>query len=201
MGTIQELLKNRLEFLHERDDAAIIRRLPTWQLAMMRLPALMLTLTLEIGVGAIISSYNATIRKHILIASFIPILASVAGNMAMQTSSSTLRSLSKGYINLYMPRTITTMFMREAASTGYVAGALSVMVFIVAGHWGGLRFGFITAVSIFLACVVAGLLGAMTPIAFKYFDIDPAAMSGPLETALQDMAGNSLYLALCSLYL
>jgi Mg/Co/Ni transporter MgtE len=43
---------------------------------------------------------------------------------------------------------------------------------------------------------MGGMIGALSPILFKALHMDPALMAGPLETALQDMIGTSIYLTL-----
>jgi len=55
--------------------------------------------------------------------------------------------------------------------------------------------------SIFLSSSAAGLIGSSVPLIFKTLGIDPAITAGPLETALQDVTANGIYLAMCALIL
>jgi magnesium transporter len=48
-----------------------------------------------------------------------------------------------------------------------------------------------------LCGAVAGLIGAV-PMISKHFGFDPALTAGPFETALQDVAGVTIFLALAT---
>ena len=43
--------------------------------------------------------------------------------------------------------------------------------------------------------IMGGFLGVLTPLFYRYMDMDPASNAGPLDTAVQDVLGNSLFLA------
>ncbi|KAI8903629.1 hypothetical protein EDD86DRAFT_250342 [Gorgonomyces haynaldii] len=162
-----ELLNDRIQYL-ETDDARLLSRMPFYQIAFQRSLAIVSTLILELGVGIIISKFTRVIRKQMLFTSFLPILSAISGNVGLQASTSTLRALSAGSL-----------------------------LFVVAWVWSvSSSFGFITGISIFINCALAGIMGSLGPLVFKLFEIDPALMAGPFETAVQDLIGTTVYLGL-----
>ena len=65
-------------------------------LALKRLPALSLTLCLELLGGLIISQLHQVIKIYTLIASFMPAISALSGNLGLQASANTIRGLGTG---------------------------------------------------------------------------------------------------------
>ncbi|KAJ3208489.1 hypothetical protein HDU67_006701 [Dinochytrium kinnereticum] len=76
---LKELVWRRLNYIKANDDAARMSRMPYWRLAMARIPALAVTMMLELGVGAVIAKFDDTLKEHIIMAAFIPVLSAVSG--------------------------------------------------------------------------------------------------------------------------
>ena len=69
------------------------------KLALKRIPALLVTLTLEIMGGFIINSLDDVIQKYVLIISFMPTVSALSGNLGLQASSNTVRGLGTGNLS------------------------------------------------------------------------------------------------------
>jgi magnesium transporter len=54
------------------------------------------------------------------------------------------------------------------------------------------------SVSIFLALMVAAVLGTMTPIVLKRLNVDPAVAAGPFVTTVIDLLGILVYFGVVS---
>ena len=65
-------------------------------LALKRLPALSLTLCLELLGGLIISQLHQVIKIYTLIVSFMPAISALSGNLGLQASANTIRGLGTG---------------------------------------------------------------------------------------------------------
>ena len=65
-------------------------------LALKRLPALSLTLCLELLGGVIISQLHQVIKIYTLIVSFMPAISALSGNLGLQASANTIRGLGTG---------------------------------------------------------------------------------------------------------
>ncbi|KAJ3095188.1 hypothetical protein HDU97_007159 [Phlyctochytrium planicorne] len=77
---IRELVWRRTNYIKLNDDAAKMIRMPYWRLALARIPAMAVTMMFELGVGGIIAYYDDTLKEHILMTAFIPVLSAVSGS-------------------------------------------------------------------------------------------------------------------------
>jgi Mg/Co/Ni transporter MgtE len=59
-------------------------------------------------------------------------------------------------------------------------------------------FGLVVGAAMTCAIVTAAAMGAAIPILSKRLGFDPAATTGPFETALQDVVGSSVFLSLAT---
>ena len=75
---------------------AALYSISPWALALRRLPALAITLGLELVGGIVIDKMNKVIRAYTLIVSFMPAISALSGNLGMQASSNTVRGLGTG---------------------------------------------------------------------------------------------------------
>jgi magnesium transporter len=75
--------------------------------------------------------------------------------------------------------------------------ALAVIVGLAAGLWfGEIDIGGVIAIALIINLLVAGLVGAIIPLAFDRLGIDPAVASGVMVTAITDVTGFSVFLGL-----
>ena len=65
-------------------------------LSLKRLPALSVTLGLELVGGLIIDKLHQVIKIYTLISSFMPTISALSGNLGLQASSNTIRGLGTG---------------------------------------------------------------------------------------------------------
>ena len=169
---------------------------------MLRSPAILLTLILEVMVGLIVAKFAGTLEKHILLASFMPVLSSLSGNIGLQASTSTLRALATGHASHSTGRGIKKTIIRELGSALFISVALGCILFLVGWIWSGsIGFGTVTALSVLCAASFAGIIGCLSPIIFKKLQFDPAVTAGPFETAIQDLIGITLYLTFATVFL
>ncbi|TPX49598.1 hypothetical protein SeMB42_g02565 [Synchytrium endobioticum] len=198
----QDMARSRYEYLRLNDDAARLHRTPFWKVALYRLPAICLTLILEVFVGLVISKYSNVLESHILLTSFMPILSSISGNIGLQSSTSTLRALATGHASNAQLADVLKVVIKELASAFCVAILAGIALATLGGVWSNMwRFAAVTGTSIFIGCCVAGINGSLAPLVFKWFKIDPAVTAGPFETAIQDLIGIAIYLSLASHFL
>ena len=67
-----------------------------WSLAFKRLPALAITLCMELLGGIVIDQLHKVIKVYTLIVSFMPAISALSGNLGLQASSNTIRGLGTG---------------------------------------------------------------------------------------------------------
>mmetsp|Transcript_37080 Transcript_37080/g.94921 ORF Transcript_37080/g.94921 Transcript_37080/m.94921 type:complete len:296 (-) Transcript_37080:35-922(-) len=167
-----------------------------------RLIALLMTLVVEIPVALIISSGSKDLRKAIgsdryaLLMAFLPLTSAISGNVGLQSSTLTTRAISHGDCTRknYLSWLQVEVFAAALLSIcmGFAVGAL-------AGFWSslvletGTDFGFAMTVACaqMLSINIAGLTGTCSPLIFSFvFHQDAGKWAGPMETAIQDIAGS-----------
>lgn len=171
--------------------AEMSRRTPT-QVAQLRLPWLLGTMVIELIAGGIIARFDTVLRDVILLASFMPVISAVSGNVGLQAAAIVVRGLDTGHIS--MERWAHAL-RRELATALVIAAAMGSVVTMVATVWSHrLLFGVVVGTAMMCAVLTAGLLGTVIPLVSTRLGFDPAATAGPFETALQDVIGFTVFL-------
>jgi magnesium transporter len=171
--------------------AEISLRTPA-EVARLRLPWLLGTMVIELVAGLIIARFDSVLREVILLASFMPVISAVSGNVGLQAAAIVVRGLDTGHVSL---ERWTHALRREMATALAIAGVMAGMVTLVATAWSHrLLFGLVVGAAMVCAVLTAGLLGTLIPMLSKRFGFDPATTAGPFETALQDVIGFTVFL-------
>jgi magnesium transporter len=162
-----------------------------------RLPWLFINLvTAFVGVG-VVAIFQGTIEKAAALAIFMPIVAGQGGNAGIQTITIIVRGIAVGEIEL---RDARHVLGREIA-IGLIKGvAIGTVVGLVA--WitqEGWAWGFVVCIALVGNMALAGLFGALIPLALRYFRLDPALASGIFLTMITDAMGFLLLLGIATL--
>jgi magnesium transporter len=167
------------------------------QVARLRLPWLLGTMGIELGAGLVIANFNEVLQRVILLASFMPVISAVSGNVGLQAAAIVVRGLDTGHVSLsrwsrQVSKELTTTLLM-ALACGIVLGTVGV---IWSRHP---TFGIVIGVAMTCSMLTAGLMGTLIPMFSKRFGFDPATTAGPFETAFQDVIGFAVFLWLASL--
>ncbi len=164
-----------------------------------RLPWLLINLVTASLAGFVISRFSNTLDQLVIIASFMPVVAGVAGNGATQTLAVTIRRiatdgvLSKQYISV----------IRKELIVGFVNGmVLGTTVGLIA--WGinaNPKLGLVVFMALVGNLLIAAFAGSAIPLLLQRLDVDPAVASSILMTAFTDILGYTLLLGLGSVIL
>jgi magnesium transporter len=195
-----------LEEEHEEDVARMVgsdadelaRRSPA-QIALLRLPWVMITLLLEFVAGIVVHFFDQTLSRVILLASFMPIISAISGNTGLQSAALIVRGLATGHVDIsrWWPPV-----WRQLQTTMIIGGVCGAVIGTIGGLWhGGSLFGVVVGVSMFISINVSGAIGTMTPLLSKRLGFDPAITAGPFETAFQDVLGITIFLTISTLLL
>lgn len=170
-------------------------RSPT-QIAVLRLPWVLLTLLIELFAGVVISKFDATLSRIILLASFMPIISAISGNTGLQSAAIIVRGLATGHVKLnewWIP------VFRQLQTTLIIGGVCGLVVGIIGGIWyGKTLFGGIVGFSMFISINISGFVGTSIPMLSKSLGFDPAITAGPFETAFQDVVGVTIFLSIAT---
>jgi magnesium transporter len=176
-------------------DAAELERRSPRQIALMRLPWVLLTLMIELFAGVVIHYFDQTLSRVILLASFMPVIQAISGNTGLQSVTMVVRGLATGQVQLsrwWEP------LRRQIQTSSILGGVCGVMVGIIGFFWHSPAFGFIVAVSMFISVNLSGVAGTTIPMLSKRIGFDPALTAGPFETAFQDVLGVTIFLSLAT---
>lgn len=166
--------------------------------AKFRLPWLVVTLFGEMVSGWILKSYNVTLGQVLILASFIPVIMAMGGNVGNQCAIVVVRGLATGRISAYH---IWKSILHEIG-TGAIIGVISgVTVGLIAQLWQlNIYLGFIIAITMFIGMIIAATVGSLLPIIFTKTGIDPAIATGPFVTTFNDVLGLFVYFSTATLF-
>lgn len=180
-------------------DADEMDRRSSLQVAMVRLPWLMGTMIIELLAGAVIKRYDYVLLEVVLLASFMPVISAISGNVGLQAAAIVVRGLDTGHVSL---RTWGRSVSRELLASLMMAMVCGIVLGTVGAVWSRHTvFGLVIGGAMTCSMLTAGLMGTVIPMLSKRFGFDPAATAGPFETAFQDVIGFGVFLWLASLML
>jgi magnesium transporter len=178
------------------DAAEMDRRTPT-QVARLRLPWLLGTMAIELCAGAVIARFDRVLQQVILLASFMPVISAVSGNVGLQAAAIVVRGLDTGHVSL---DNWAGAVRRELATAFTIAIVAGLSLTLVAIAWSKhVPFGLVVGAAMTCAILTAGFMGTVIPMLSKRLGFDPATTAGPFETAFQDVIGFSVFLWLATL--
>jgi magnesium transporter len=197
MDVVQEEASEDIFRMAGSDAAELERRSPR-QVAMLRLPWVLLTLLIEMLAGVVIHYFDQTLGKVILLASFMPVIQAISGNTGLQSVTMVVRGLATGQVQLsrwWEP------LWRQIQTSAILGAVCAVVVGSIGTLWHSFTFGFVVATSMFVSVNLSGCAGTGIPMLSKRLGFDPALTAGPFETAFQDVLGVTIFLSLATLLL
>lgn len=153
-----------------------------------RAPWLVGGLIIGLGLGLISSWFEQSLQKTVAIAYFIPVVAYIADSVGAQSEAITVRALATIKINFW------SYILKEL-----IVGLILGLIMGIVGGLGAILIsksfdiGFVVGLALFAASTIAAVLASFLPIIFKRAGKDPALVSGPLVTALQDVISVLVY--------
>lgn len=165
---------------------------PLHQKIMLRAPWLFASWVGGVAAMFIINGFEHELRKVLALASFIPIIAGMGGNIATQSSTIIVRGMATGRVN--MPQ-----FFQIVGRETLVGIVLGVMFGLLLGLMASFQYttqaylGLVVGISVCAVMIMAASLGTVIPMLLKRFHIDAAIATGPFITTSIDVLGISLY--------
>lgn len=173
---------------------------PTFKNAMIRAPWLFATWIGGIVNIFVINHFQAELMKVLALASFIPIIAGMGGNIATQSSTIVVRGLATGRIDM---QKIAILVFKEMRVGLMLGGAYGVFLGLFA-HFqatGPALLGLVVGIAIFFSMTLAATVGTLVPVLLRRLDIDTAVATGPFVTTTIDILGVSTYFMIAKFFL
>lgn len=150
-------------------------------------------------VSIVIGFFEETLHSIVALAILMPIVANMAGNASMQTLTVMVRQIAMGEVE---SKDVKGILIKES-----VVSIINGVIFsIISGIFAYVRFNsifisFIMAIAMFSSFLIAGVIGATTPIILKKFNIDPAIASSVIILTLMDVIGFSIFLWFATIFI
>ncbi len=165
---------------------------PLHQKIMLRAPWLFASWIGGIAAMFIINGFQDELQKVLALASFMPIIAGMGGNVATQSSTIIVRGMSTGRVNM-------AQFFQIVGRETLVGIVLGVIFGLLLGLMATFSYadpvylGLVVGISVCAVMIMAASLGTVIPMLLKRFHIDAAIATGPFVTTFIDVLGISLY--------
>ncbi len=148
----------------------------------------------------IIGAFEQELSQVLALASFIPIIMGMGGNIATQSSTIVVRGIATGRINMADFRKIIFKEMRVGLILGVLYGSfLGVLAYF--GYAEPRLLGVVVGLSIFFSMAMAATIGTIIPLILKRFEVDAAIATGPFVTTAIDILGVLTYFMIAKFFL
>ncbi|MCP4499886.1 MAG: magnesium transporter [Deltaproteobacteria bacterium] len=173
----------------------------TFPIAKVRLPWIAINLLGSLISAALLHHYEPVIEQVILIASFVPVITAMGGNVGTQSATILTRGLATGRIDdKDILRTIYREF-RVGLLMGIICGSVVGLIAGTVFSGGKIYLGVVVAVAMVSAMTTAAVVGSVAPAAMRRFRIDPAIASGPFVTTANDIVGIVIYMSTALMFI
>ena len=175
----------------------------TWQRSLrFRHPWLQVNLLTTFLAAAVVGGFEHTIASTAVLAAFVPVMISQCANVGCQALAVSLRGLTLGELH---PGRAHLLALKESwlgLLNGFLTGLTAGVGMYLSARWSGqgnaLMLAVVVVVALTFSCVVAGLVGALTPVGLKRCGFDPATASSIVLTTITDLVSVAALLALAA---
>jgi magnesium transporter len=157
---------------------------------------------IQLVAGVVLHQNIDMLQGATTLALFITVLTATGGSCGTQSATMVIRAIATGDLQLADFRRAMIREVWIGLLLGLVLGLL-VFALACVVQWGHLNWGVSLTVGISLGVLlaVANLVGALLPLLFNRFGLDPALMAGPVITTIVDVFGLLLYFGAARLIL
>ena len=170
-----------------------------WVMARNRIGWLLVLMVSSMITGGILAHYEQAFAALPLLVTFIPMLTDTGGNAGSQSSTSIIRGMTLGEIQLHdLPRVV----WKETRISLLCGTALGLVNFIrlMIVYPGQLMICLTVVLSLFVTVLLAQVIGCILPLIAEKLHLDPAIMAAPLITTIVDAVSLVVYFQIaCSL--
>jgi magnesium transporter len=160
---------------------------------------LLLLFVTETLTGSVLRHFENELQAVVALSFFVPLLIGTGGNAGSQTTSTIIRALAVGEIDLGDALRALWHELRAGLLLGLT---MATIAYGRALTWGSSQaLAATVALAIFTIVVWANGLGSILPLLAARLRIDPAVVSGPVMSTLVDATGLFIYFTIARLIL
>jgi magnesium transporter len=162
-----------------------------WELIRARFPWLLIGLMGGILGALVLGNYEAEISHVTELAFFIPLIAAMAGNVGVQSSSIVVQSIASGVKDV---ETTGKRLLKELMVSFATAAIFALLIFIYNYFvMNNINLTLSVSISLFIVMLYASFFGTLIPLLLNRLKIDPALATGPFITTMNDILGLFIY--------
>tara|TARA_B100000745_G_C20139945_1_gene390800 strand:- start:264 stop:1526 length:1263 start_codon:yes stop_codon:yes gene_type:complete len=170
-----------------------------WSKVNRRYKWLIINLATGFLAAGVVSLFQNVLDSLVLLAIYMPIVASMGGNASAQSLAVMVRSISIGEIELRNGWHAIKNEVVAGFINGIIIGVLvSSVAYLLNQNY---LFGVVIGVAMIINLVIAGFFGALVPLLMKYYGKDPATSATIFITTATDVFGFLSFLGLASIIL
>lgn len=159
-----------------------------------RISWLLVLFLTEMLTGSVMRIFEQEIQAVVALSFFIPLLIGTGGNSGSQTTSTIVRAIAMGEVQVKDAWRLLWHEARAGLLLGLVMGTVG---FARAMLWhSGVPLALTVAFALFAIVLWANIIGALLPPLASKLRIDPAVISGPVMSTLVDATGLIIYFSL-----
>ena len=168
-----------------------------------RAPWLFATWLGGLAASVLIGVFESALAQHVALATFIPVVLGMGGNVGTQTATIMVRGIATGQIS-------TSHGLRFLGRESLIGVLLGTLYGCLLGIYAFVRYGSVDAawqlaatvgVAILASMAVASAVGASIPLFLERLSIDPAIATGPIVTTVVDVLGILAYFVVAGAFL
>lgn len=162
-----------------------------------RIPWLIIGLVGGVGAAQVIGLFEGNLDKYPILATFIPLIAAMGGNVGIQSSAIVVQSIAS---NSLIDDSLKKI-LKELSVALVNATILASLIFAV--NWfttGNNPLTFTVSISLFAIVIFAAIFGTTIPLLLHRLKIDPAVATGPFITTANDIIGLYIYMYISTLF-
>lgn len=165
-----------------------------------RIPWLLLLMISATFTGRIIASFEDALSKFIVLNTFIPMLMDTGGNAGGQASAIIIRGLSLDEIEFKDWLTVIWKEIRTAVLCGLTLAVCNFIKIMLIERV-AVHVAFVVCLTLFMAVIVAKIVGSTLPMIAKKIGMDPAVMASPFITTIVDAISLLIYFGVATVVL
>lgn len=168
--------------------------------AKLRLPWLFASCIGGIVALNIIGAFEHTLGRVVALASFIPVILGMGGNIGTQSTTIVVRGLATGSVDVSALWKIVFKEIRVGFILGIVYGGLIALAAAII-YPEAVRLSAVVGLSMCMSMILAAALGTMMPIILFKLGADPAVATGPFVTTSIDIIGILILFNIASFFM
>ena len=159
-----------------------------------RLPWLAVNLCTGVVVASVLGLFEQQLGRMIELIILAPMVAGLAGNTGQQSLAVVIRGIATGETRGLGAYRLLRRNALVGLCNGAVIGLIAATGCLIL--WRDVRVAMVLGTAMWLCMIVAAVSGALVPWAMKRLGFDPAQSSSIILTAITDVVGFGLFLAL-----